>query len=358
MREKVECANFEEQAILYAVSELPEEERARVEAHARVCAGCAATLAAETHVLEAITARGEAAERLDASGLLLARCRSELAEALDDACATPEGWKWRALLLPARWTAAFRTTLAFYPAWSAAALLMAGALAGLSVRAWYRQVSQPLPGQPVMTVSAAPRLSDQDLETMGVEGIRLEPQSGVAAPRVEVQLRSQRPAVVQGTADDAEVRRVLSYVVEHGERFDPGVRLDSLDVLRTRTADPDIRGVLCVVAQRDSNPAVRLKALEALQGFGADPRVRQVMLGVLTSDGNSGARIDALNELLSAPSALGVAALPLDAETMRVLRDRMQNDANSYVRQRSATALGQLTAAEPGATSAAGSPQR
>ena len=193
---------------------------------------------------------------------------------------------------------------------------------------------------------------------MGVEGIRLEPQSGVAAPRVEVQLRSQRPAVVQGTADDAEVRRVLSYVVEHGERFDPGVRLDSLDVLRTRTADPDIRGVLCVVAQRDSNPAVRLKALEALQGFGADPRVRQVMLGVLTNDGNSGARIDALNELLAAPSALGVAALPLDAETMRVLRDRMQNDANSYVRQRSATALGQLTAAEPGATSPAGSPQR
>ena len=38
-------------------------------------------------------------------------------------------------------------------------------------------------------------------------------------------------------------------------------------------------------------------------------------------------------------------------ENRPVLRDRMQNDANSYVRQRSATALGELTAAEPDAVS-------
>ncbi len=104
----------------------------------------------------------------------------------------------------------------------------------------------------MMTVSAAPPMSDQELATMGVDGIRWEPQNGEGAPQVEVQLRAQQPVVVQGSPDDDEVRRVLTYVVEHGRQFDPGVRLDSLDVLRTRTADPRVRAAMCRAARGDA----------------------------------------------------------------------------------------------------------
>jgi HEAT repeat protein len=138
------------------------------------------------------------------------------------------------------------------------------------------------------------------------------------------------------------VRRVLTYVVEHGQRFDPGVRLDSLDVLRTRTADPQVRAAMCQAARSDANPAVRLKALEALRGLGADPDVRSAMLAVLADDDNSGLRVEAVNGLLD---ALGQAEVPdasFDDGAMNILRDRVRHDPNQYVRQRSAAALGQL----------------
>jgi hypothetical protein len=154
-----------------------------------------------------------------------------------------------------------------------------------------------------MTVSAAPRISDQDLETMGVQGVRMEPQDGGEAARVEVQMLSSHPIVLQGFSDDAEIRRVLTYVIAHPQKFDPGVRLDSLDVLRTDTSDPQVRGALCQAARRDGNPAVRLKALEALHGSGDDPDVLQAMLDALAGDDNSGVRIEAVNALLFALDA-------------------------------------------------------
>jgi HEAT repeat protein len=192
-----------------------------------------------------------------------------------------------------------------------------------------------------------------------VDGIHFEPQSGEAAPRVEMQLRAERPVVVQGSADDAEVRRVLTYVVEHGEQFDPGVRLDSLDVLRTRTADPRVRAAMCQAARSDSNPAVRLKALEALRGLGADPDVRSAMLAVLADDDNSGLRVEAVNGLLAALGEADLPVAPLDNGAVNILRDRAQHDPNQYVRQRSAAALGQLASFDSnGAGGSLGSSRR
>jgi len=361
MAERVQCADFEERAILYCAGELSEEACASVEGHARECVACAAILAEEMEFSQLIAERCDA-EEPDASGFLLARCRSELAEALDEAGAREGGAGWLSFLQPSRWASAFGRALAFHPGWSTAALLVVGALGGLSARAWYRQSPLPLPMTPTMTVSGAARVTDEELEAMGVESVRSEPQDGVAAPRVEVQLRSQHPTVVQGTADDADVRRVLRYIVEHGQKFDPGVRLDALDVLRTRTADPEIRGTLCDVAVHDVNPAVRLKALEALSGYEADPRVREAMLGVLENDDNSGARIEAINSLLGSLSGTSPEAgdesgsgqgvtsstAALDAEAVRVLRDRMENDDNRYVRMRSGNALSELANAESG----------
>ena len=111
---------------------------------------------------KALASRLQPADALDRSELLLAHCRSELFEAMDDAAAQPKR-VWPGSLAPWRWAGAFRRTFAFHPAWSAATLLILGALAGTAGREWYRQVSLPAPGKPVITVSAPAPITEQEL---------------------------------------------------------------------------------------------------------------------------------------------------------------------------------------------------
>ena len=97
--------------------------------------------------------------------------------------------------------------------------------------------------------------------------------------------------------DDTDVKRILSYVIANGQRFDSGVRLDSVEVLRSRVDDTDVRHVLCTAALHDANPAVRLGALDALQGAGEDSRRARCFLDVLAHDDNTGVRIVAMNHV-------------------------------------------------------------
>lgn len=344
MQKKPTCAQFEDLAVLYAIGELDDAGRATVEEHAAECSDCAAVLQSELQLNDALAARSEADDSLDRSGFLLQECRSELAEALDDA----QGATKRGLLervSPSRWAEIFRRVLALHPAWSTAALLLVGAFGGIAGRAWYRQTTLPLPGKPLMTVSAAPIVSDRQLQMMGAEDIRLEQQDG-AAPRVELRLGSGQPTLVQGTPDDAEIRRVLAYVVQHGQRFDPDVRLDSLDALRAHASDPQVLTALCDAAVRDSDPAVRLRALQALRTFGVDPAARQAMFEALAGDDNSGVRIEAVDGLEAALAAPHAVPQPPDNRALSILRDRAHNDPNNYVRLHSASVLSRLTSLE------------
>jgi hypothetical protein len=341
MPRKLTCADFEDLAVLYAIGELDDASRAAVDEHASSCAACAAFLQSELQLNAFLAAHAETDDSLDHSGFLLPQCRSQLTEVLDDA----ENSGKRGLLQwlsQAHWTEIFRRALVFHPGWSTAVLLLVGALGGIAGRAWYRETTFPLPGKPLMTVSAAPLVSDEQLETMGAEDIRVE-QQDAASPLVELRLHSGQTMLVQGTADDAEIRRALSYVVEHGQQFDAALRLNSLDVLRTHASDPQVLNALCDAAVRDSDPAVRLKALEALQTFGMNPAARQAMFQALAADDNSGVRIEAVDGLETALDTPNAVPQPPDARALSILRDRMRNDPNNYVRLHSAAVLGQLT---------------
>jgi len=342
MAEELHCANFEDRAILYAAGELNEEEQAAVDMHVRECAACAAVLSREVALRNALAARVQPADRIDGSELLLARCRSELFEALDDSAAQHER-PWFRRFAPAQWAGAFRQTFVFHPGWSAAALLLMGALAGTAARELYRQSNVPDPGKPVITVTAPAPITEQELATIDSSGIRLEPQNGSPAPKVELQVRSPRPRMVEGTPDNAEIRRVLTYVIGHSGQFDDGVRLDSIDALRPKAADPQVREAMSEALRHDPNPAVRLKAIEALRGAGSAPDVQSAILEALSDDDNSGVRIQALNSLIEQMGSHEFPRVPLDGRAVSVLRDRMRNDSNRYIRSRSADALGQLT---------------
>ena len=291
---KWRCGDVAPVLVFYACDEVSEAERRQVEEHLAICTSCAEQLANERALWETMGA-AQAAGELDSADVLLAQCRSELAEKLDDltsAAATADlHERWQ----PFGW---LRRWMALRPAWSGAMLVFFGVLLGAEVIPW---LQSGLPGNTngrVVNVLASQKLTDEQLSKMAVAGINFAPSANAASGTVQVQLRAEQPMVLSGNADDSEMRRVLTYVVENGERFDAGVRLDCLDALKAQARDLQVRRALLTAARKDQNPAVRMKALEALRDSSSDDEVRGALLEALTHDANPGVRVEVVNMLV------------------------------------------------------------
>jgi HEAT repeat protein len=335
------CEEIESIAVLYACGELDAAAVAELSAHLAQCPACLAVILREERLQKAIASLEQPADSLDRSGLLLAQCRSELAEALDDRSANAKRSAWLSVFSPVAWWGALRHTLIYHPAMSMTVLMAAGFLAGVAGQRLRVAPPQAVAVRPAMTVSPSPKITDQQLQSAGSAHVAWVTPSGSRTPTVQVQLMSQTPMNFVGAPDDADIERALTFVLQNSQRFDPDARLDSLDVLRTRAMDPEVRRSLCAAARMDRNAGVRMKAIEALQGFEQDPEVRETLLGALQSDDNSGVRIEAINLLLGALRS-GNGFVASDPQTLGVLRDRLRNDPNNYVRLQSQAALREL----------------
>jgi HEAT repeat protein len=197
---------------------------------------------------------------------------------------------------------------------------------------------------------------------MDVAGVNFAPAQDSMPGTLQLQVRTEQPLVFSGNVDDVNVRRVLTYVIANGQRFDPGVRLDCLDALRAHSKDNDVRHALLAAARKDENPAVRMKALEALRDSTADDAVREALLDALRHDSNPGVRVEAVNllvrslqdDLPKGPEAPTIVRAPgasdaqqgsVEASVARViseLENLQRRDPNRYVRLRSAAALRQI----------------
>jgi hypothetical protein len=344
------CSDIGPLLVFYTCDEVEPQEREQIDAHLANCASCAAQLREEQEMQSALVSAFQPADRLDPSGALLAQCRSELSELLDDLSAPPLREQWSPLGWIRRW-------MALRPAWSAAGLVLLGLAVGTQVALWIPERDGNFGGGQAMNVKAAPPLTNEDLSKMAVAGVNFAPAAN-SLGTVQLQVRTEQPIVLSGSVDDADVRRVLTYVVTNGERFDPGVRLDCLDVLKTRTGEKDVRHALLAAARRDQNAAVRMKALEALRDSTSDDAVRDTLLEALQQDANPGVRVEAVNLLVRSleregpaePPAPGSpeiagAQIPTDPSVERVIRalEGLQHrDPNRYVRLRSAAALRQI----------------
>jgi hypothetical protein len=345
------CAKVAPLFVFYACDELTAAERVQVETHIAACPACANQLSQERGLVERLVALPEAADQIDSSGILLSQCRSELAENLDDLAQPPVHEHWRPFGWIGRW-------MAFRPLGSAAALVVFGILAGTQVAPWYAALNGNDRGQAV-TVMAAPHLSDEQLSKMAVAGVNFVPGPDASPGTVQVQLRAEQPLELNGSVDDSDMKRFLTYVVANGNQFDAGVRLDCLDALKARTNDQEVRRALVTAARKDQNAAVRMKALEALRDSAADSTVREVILEALQHDENSGVRVEAVNLLVRAleqnarqnseahrlPDQPEITPVPADPSLDRVVRalEGLQHgDPSRDVRLRSAAALRQI----------------
>jgi hypothetical protein len=352
----VDCKDVAPLLIFYACDEVTEKERKQIEGHMASCEACAAQFAEEKHFHEAMFAAPQPADELDASGILLSQCRSELAEALDDLSAPPLQEHWR----PFGW---LRQWMALRPAWSGALLVLFGILVGTQILPWVRNGNNTASNGQAMNVTAKPPLTKDQLDKMAIAGVNFSPSFDAASPNVQLHVSAEQPMVLTGRADDSDMRAVLTYVVENGERFDAGVRLDCLEALKTAARDQQVRQALIVASRKDQNPAVRMKALESLRDSASDDDVRQTLLDALEHDANPGVRVEAVNvlvgslhrggadELAPAPQPPGAIApirpvRPEDDPSLErvvsVLQQLQRRDPSRYVRLRSAAALRQI----------------
>jgi hypothetical protein len=356
------CDRVGELLVFYVCNEVTEKERAFVEKHLANCSACQALRAEEQDFHEALASVPRADEQLDPAGMVLSQCRSELAEKLDDLEHPPIKGRVPRFAWLRRW-------MALHPAWSAATLVLFGLVAGAQFTQWFTGYGNATALDQAVNVRPGPRITPDQLPKMAVAGVNLTPSPYSGSQNVRVQLSAEEPVVLTGSLDDSDVRSVLTYVVENGERFDSGVRLDCLDALKTRAEDTGVRAALLAAARKDQNPAVRLKALEALRDAAADDTVRDTLLQALRHDSNPGVRVEAVNLLVrslgqaehySVSPAPHSAAPELSGSQMmqavgnasgdgsiegviRALQDLQHNDPSRYVRLRSAAALREIS---------------
>jgi hypothetical protein len=338
------CAEIAPLLVFYACDEVSAQERVTIEAHLVTCEDCREQLAEERAFQEAVGSMPQAADNMDSASVLLAQCRSELYEKLDD-LATPPVKEWApAFLWLRRW-------MALHPAWSGALLVLFGLVVGVQSTQWFTGRNDANALDQAVNVRPGPRLTEEQLAKMAVAGVNLTPSMGSGTQNVRLQLSAEQPVVLTGNLDDADVRQVLMYVVENGERFDSGVRLDCLDVLKLRAKDVRVRSALLTAARKDRNPAVRLKALESLQqDSNPGVRVEAVNLLVRSLDASepdsapppARGNLDAPEHAMTAPRAPGLPPDESLANVIRALENLQRKDPSRYVRLRSSAALREI----------------
>jgi hypothetical protein len=153
-----------------------------------------------------------------------------------------------------------------------------------------------------------------------------------ASGRVRLVVDETRQRQLSGPAGDESIRRLLLTAAE--DPSDPGLRAESIDVLKVHSDDEDVRKALLNALSNDSNSGVRLKALEGLRAYAREPETRQALCQVLLTDDNAGIRAQAVDLLVQhkEPAIAGV------------LQESLRREENSYVRARTLKALAEMKA--------------
>ena len=304
------CELVQNNLVLHLYGELSDEARFELERHLESCAACAK----EWHEVREFRGQMDALPQAEPSPYLLASSRIRLHDALEN---VQPGWSWRRLVLdPARWLQAAK----FSPA-LAAAILMVGFTGGVLTTFQIMPKSSAVAGLP------APGNSNQ-AAIAGIRGIEQQPGSD----SLQIHYDTLQPQSAQGSLDDPQIQQLLLYAARNQEN--PGVRVESVDLLSQRCQDPRVRALMIYALRYDKNPGVRLKALEGLQGHMKDDvRARDAAIEALLYDNNQGVRTQAIRML---------DAVKADGSVRSALR-QLNKDQNAYIRAQSQRMLASVS---------------
>ncbi len=150
--------------------------------------------------------------------------------------------------------------------------------------------------------------------------------------RVQISVDETRQRVVSGRSDEPAIQQLLLAAAR--EEDNPGLRVESVSVLKDHCASAEIRGALLEAVEHDPNPGVRLKALEGLKTLTLTPEAKKALAQVLLKDDNAGVRIQVIDLLMT----------QRDGSMVGVLQTLVDREENSYVRMRCRKALLEMNA--------------
>lgn len=156
---------------------------------------------------------------------------------------------------------------------------------------------------------------------------------------VEITYDQIVPVKLKGNVNDTEIQKVLAKSLIDNEN--PGIRLKAVNAIyseKRSNASGVVKDALIKAMMYDDNPGVRKEAMNALCNLPFDNKISDAIIYVLQNDKNSGLRIQAINCLNEKNDVKRLS----DPNIKNVLRNRMQEDDNSYIKLRAKTILTKL----------------
>jgi hypothetical protein len=304
------CEWVKQNIVFYIYDELPDDARHELEQHIARCKDCEAEVGA-TKQLRSDFAQFPVE---DPTPSFLAASRMRLQEVLETA--GQGGWWSRLVFDPVQWLNQVR----FAPA-LAAAIFIVGFAGGIG--ATYKMVrTNPA------TESQNPTTSTSLASISSISSVQQQPGSN----QITVKYDTVSPQEAHGSLSDPNIQQLLLYAASNNSN--PGVRMDSVNVLTQQPNNQHVREALLYALRYDSNTGVRLKALDSLGPYVKDDvQVRDAMLESLMSDSNPGVRIEALH-LLEPVRA--------DSSVRIVLQRLAAKDDNRYIKAQARSMIAQL----------------
>ncbi len=293
------CDWTKDNIVLYMYDELPDDARFEFERHVQRCVSCRTELESAREFKAGMAALPVQ----EVFPNFLTSNRMELQESLEHAQQARSGWGMFVFDL-----AGWMHQLKLAPALTAA-LLMIG-FAGGTMATWR-----------IMETGQNPPSPSTQAQIAGIESISPQPNSS----KVTIKYDTVIPQTLEGDINDPQVQRLLLMATRSNRNS--GVRLDSIDILKSQPEDNAVREALVYALRYDQNPGVRLKALDGLKSYVKDDvHVRDAVLEALMHDTNAGVRSEAISLLDSVKADSSV------RDTLKVLADR---DQSQYIRNES-----------------------
>jgi anti-sigma factor RsiW len=291
---------------LYFYGELMPEEEDRLEEHLHACAVCTREMERQRALAAALDRR-----QAEVPPTLLASCRADLLAAIQGGATPffePAKGPWKLFL------EALAATLAAFHQYrtpvGAVALVAVGFFAARFTGAGVPASSLSPAGEVFSTVRS------------------VEPDN---SGRVQIAFDETRRRVVSGPTGDRDIQRLL---LAAARQDNPAVRVESVDLLRSRADSVEVRDALLNAVAHDSNAGVRLKALDGLKPLAGDPQVRKTLAQVLLADDNPAVRMQVVDLLVSRR----------DDSMVGVFQNLVQKEDNNYVRLKCEKALKDMNA--------------
>jgi hypothetical protein len=274
----MKCADVIEQFPLYSYGEVQPEMEERIESHLAECDDCRREFAKHRSFMEMLDHREEVPE-----AALLTTCRVDFRRALAAETTPRDRWySWSEML---RNFAHFHIPLR----------IPVGAMA-LVALGWFGARYTPEKFGGIRAGLTQPMFSNVQSIEHGDAG------------KVQIAVDEVQRRVVTGNLGEPRIQQLLLDAVR--EESNPGVRVESIGVLKNSADSEEVRRALIDAVSHDPNAGVRLKALEGLKQYASDATVRKTLANVL---------------LLTAHH---------DDSIVGVLQDVMQKEDDGYIRTR------------------------